>query len=91
MNKPTLSGPGTKLPLFEGVQVYARKDEHGRPTKLDAIDRDETKIRQIADRLQRVGYGVLRMRSPRAGRVFHRLNATWAGRGEPPANPLEMG
>ena len=86
-----MSDPQTKLPLFQGVQVYARKDDRGRPTCLSAIDEDDGKIRAIADRLQRVGYGVLRERNPRAGRVFHRLNATWVGPGEPPENPLAAG
>jgi hypothetical protein len=81
----------TKLPAFQGVQVYARNDDRGRPTKVSAIDEDDGKIRAIADRLQRAGYGVLRERNPRAGRVYHRLNATWVGPGEPPENPLVAG
>lgn len=85
------SGPQTKLPPFEGVPVYGRKDERGRLVKLNAIDEDDRKIRAIADRLQRTGYGVLRERNPRAGRVYHRLNATWAGPGEPPEDPLLEG
>jgi len=82
------SGPQKKLPLFDGVQVYARDDGRGRPTRLSAIDEDDRKIREIADRLQEAGYGVLRERNPRAGRVYYRLNATWVGPGEPPENPL---
>ena len=70
------------------VQVYARRDGDGKPTKADAIDEDEAEIRQIADRLQRTGYGVLRERVPRAGRVYHRLNALWVGDGDPPEDPF---
>ena len=36
---------------IDGVQVYARKDEQGKPPSIDAIDQDERKIRDIADRL----------------------------------------
>ena len=86
--------PGTgeqesKLREVDGVQVYARTDRRGRPGLVDAIDRDEAKIRDIADRLQRRGYGVMRQRSPRAGRVYYLLKATWAGAGEPPEHPFE--
>ena len=86
--------PGTrkqesKLHEVDGVQVYARMDEQGLPANLDAIDRDEAKIRDIADRLQRRGYGVMRQRSPRAGKVFYLLKATWAGTGEPPDDPFD--
>jgi hypothetical protein len=85
--------PGTrpeesKLHQVDGVQVYARKDEHGKPTSLDAIDQDEAKIRDIADRLFRRGFGVMRQRSPRAGKVFFLLKATWAGPGDPPDDPF---
>jgi len=85
--------PGTqpqesKLHVVDGVQVYARRDEGGKPSKLDAIDQDEAKIRDIADRLQRLGYGVMRQRSPRAGKVFYLFKATWAGPGEPPDDPF---
>jgi hypothetical protein len=85
--------PGTqpqesKLSVVDGVQVYARRDEVGRPSDVDAIDQDEAKIRAIADRLQRLGYGVMRQRSPRAGKVFYLFKATWAGPGEPPDDPL---
>ena len=45
----------SKLHEVDGVQVYARKDDAGRPSKVDAIDQDEGKIRDIADRLQRRG------------------------------------
>jgi hypothetical protein len=56
--------------------------------KADAIDEDDAQIRAVADRLQRAGYGVLRQRNPRAGRVYHRLQAVWAGPGDPPENPF---
>lgn len=72
----------------DGVQVFARRDDRGRPTKVDAIDEDDVAIRDIADQLQRAGYGVLRERAPRAGRVFHRLQALWAAPGEPPEDPF---
>ncbi len=72
-----------------GVQVYARPDERGKPTKVDAIDVDVEKIRDIADRLQRRGFGVMRQRSPRAGKVFYTLKATWAGDGPPPDDPFD--
>ena len=78
----------TKLHEVDGVQVYARLDQDGRPSNVDAIDQDEAKIRAIADRLQRLGYGVMRQRSPRAGKVFYLFKATWAGPGEPPDDPL---
>lgn len=49
----------TKIDVFQGVQVHHRKDAQGQFTGLDAIDEDERKICQIADRLQRHGYGVI--------------------------------
>ena len=36
-----------------GVQVFARRDDRGRPTKADAIDQNDDAIRKIADQLQR--------------------------------------
>ncbi len=63
--------------------------QQGRPTKIDAIDQDERKIRDIADRLHRRGFGVMRQRNPRAGKVFYTLKATWAGAGEPPDDPFD--
>ena len=36
---------------------------------------------RIADRLQRRGYGVMRQRHDRAGRVYHVFKATWVGNG----------
>jgi hypothetical protein len=86
--KPDTMPQETKLHEVEGVLVYARKDPQGRPGKIDAIDQDERKIRDIADRLQRRGFGVMRERSPRAGKVFYTLNAIWAGEGEPPEDPF---
>ncbi len=70
------------------VQVFARRDDRGHPTRADAIDEDDEQIRSIADRLQRAGFGVLRERNPRAGRVYHRLQAVWAGPGDPPEDPF---
>jgi hypothetical protein len=86
--------PGTaqgkaRVHTIDGVAVYSRKDRRGRPSTVDAIDRDEQKIRTIADRLWRRGYGVMRQRSPRAGKVFYLLKATWTGPGEPPSNPFD--
>ena len=86
--KPGTSQPETNLHDVDGVRVYARKDTQGRPTKIDAIDQDERKIRDIADRLHRRGYGVMRQRNPRAGKVFFTLKATWAGAGGPPEDPF---
>ena len=79
----------SKLHEVDGVQVYARMDERGKPSTVDAIDQDEGKIRDIADRLQRRGFGVMRQRNPRAGKVFYTLKATWIGAGEPPENPFD--
>ncbi len=70
------------------VQVYGRRDDQGHPCTIDAFDEDEDKIIEIADRLHRLGYGVVRRRKPRAGRVYYRLQATWAGPGNPPMQPL---
>jgi len=83
--KPTES----KLHKVDGVQVFARMDDEGKPSRLDAIAQDEEKIRGIADRLQRRGFGVMRTRNPRAGKVFFLLKATWAGSGEPPDDPFD--
>jgi hypothetical protein len=79
----------TRLHRIDGVIVYARKDEDGKPTILDAVDLDEEKIRAIADRLWRRGFGVMRRRNPRAGKVYHLFKATWTGPGEPPDDPFE--
>jgi hypothetical protein len=76
------------LEKFEGVPVYARPDSRGRPVQVDAIDLDERKIRSIADHLQHPGYGVKRARSPRAGKIYYTVRATWVEHGDPPAHPL---
>lgn len=86
--QPGSRKPESKLRKVDGVQLYTRFDQDGKPTKLDAIDTDEHKIRDLADRLQRRGFGVMRERNPRAGKVFFTLLATWAGDGEPPEDPL---
>jgi hypothetical protein len=78
----------TKLRQIDGVQVYARKNEAGKPAELDAIDLDKSKIDNIADRLFRRGYGVMRLRKPRAGKVRYLFKATWAGPGQPPDDPF---
>lgn len=72
------------------IQLFARRDGDGRPTRADAIDEDEGQIRAVADRLQRAGYGVHRERVPRAGRVYHRLRALWVGAGAPPEDPFGL-
>jgi len=87
--KPGTTPLEAKLHEVDGVQVYARMDGRGKPTNVDAIDQDGAKIADIADRLQRRGYGVMRQRSPRAGKVFYLFKATWAGRGEPPDHPFQ--
>ncbi len=86
--KPGTTPLETKLHRVDGIQVYARMDEHKKPIKVDAIDQDEGKILAIADRLQRRGYGVMRQRNPRAGKVFFTFKASWAGDGEPPDDPF---
>jgi hypothetical protein len=78
----------TKLTKIDGVQVYARKNDVGRPTVLDAIDLDESKIEAIADKLALRGYGVMRQRKSRAGKVHYLFQATWAGDGPPPDEPF---
>jgi hypothetical protein len=89
MNETTNNGEA-KWHKFGQVQLYARRDGDGRPIRADAIDEDEGQIRTLADRLQRAGYGVLRERVPRAGRVFHRLQALWVGPGTPPEDPFGL-
>ncbi len=71
------------------MQVYARKNDADKPAELDAIDLDKAKIDAIADRLFRRGYGVMRQRKTRAGKVRYLLKATWAGAGQPPDDPFE--
>jgi hypothetical protein len=79
----------TRLHTIDGVVVYARKDKQGKPSLLDAIDTDERKIRAIADHLWRRGFGVMRQRNPRAGKVFYLFKAKWAEAGEPPDDPFD--
>jgi hypothetical protein len=79
----------TKPKQIDGVQVYARKNDADRPADLDAIDLDESKIDAIAEALSRRGYGVMRQRKTRAGKIRYLLKATWAGEGLPPDDPLE--
>ena len=86
---PALHQQQTKVHEIDGVQVYGRKGPEGRSTNLDAIDEDEEKIRRIADRLQRRGYGVMRQRHNRAGRVYH--SSRHLGRtGAPPDDPFSQ-
>ncbi len=77
-----------KLCRVGPVQVYTRRDDDDRPTIVDAIHEDRDRILEIGDRLQRLGYGVMRRRKPRAGRTYYILKARWASDGEPPESPL---
>jgi hypothetical protein len=79
----------TKLKMIDGVQVYARKNDADKPAEMDAIDLDKSKIDAIAEALSRRGYGVMRQRKTRAGKVRYLFKATWAGEGQPPDDPLE--
>ena len=79
----------TRLKNVDGVQVYARKNDAGKPAEIDAIDLDKSKIDAIAENLSRRGYGVMRQRKARAGKVRYLLKAAWAGDGQPPEDPLE--
>lgn len=81
----------SKLCKVGRVQVYGRRDDRGELSTIDAFDEDEEKIVEIADRLHRLGYGVLRQRKPRAGRTYYHFKATWAGPGDPPRHPLGEG
>ena len=87
--KPGTQPQESKLHVVDGVQIYARMDDEGKPSNLDAIDQSEDKIRDIADRLFRRGFGVMRQRSPRAGKVFYLFKAIWVGPGEPPDDPFD--
>jgi hypothetical protein len=78
----------TRLGKIDGVQVYARKDVAGKPAALDAIDLDRSKIDAIAEKLSRRGYGVMRQAKARAGKVHYLFQASWAGDGPPPDEPL---
>jgi hypothetical protein len=84
----TGQGQEAKLGKIDGVTVYARRDDQGRAAVVDAIEEDEAAIRDVADRLQRRGYGVMRQRAPRAGKVYHLFKARWAGDGPPPEDPF---
>jgi hypothetical protein len=79
----------SKLKMIDGVQVYARKNDADKPAELDAIDPDRSKIEAIAEEVSRRGYGVMRQRKVRAGKVRYLFKATWAGEGQPPDDPLE--
>ncbi len=79
----------TKLKTIDGVQIYARKNDAGKPAELDAIDLDKSKIDAIAEKLSKRGYGVMRQRKARAGKVNYLLKARWAGDGQPPDDPFE--
>lgn len=70
------------------VQVFSRRDDDDRPTIVDAMHEDRDRIVEIADTLQKRGYGVMRRRKPRAGRTYYTLHARWAGDGEPPERPI---
>jgi hypothetical protein len=87
--KPGTTPQESKVHKVRGVQVYGRKDSDGRFANLDAIDIDQGKIRDIADILQRRGYGVMRQSQARKGKVVHLFKATWAGPGEPPEYAFE--
>jgi hypothetical protein len=78
----------TRLGKIDGVQIYARKDDQGRPPVLDAIDLDRSKIEDIAQKLSRRGYGVMRQTKARAVKVRHLFQARWAGDGPPPEDPI---
>jgi len=78
----------SKVHKVHGVQVFGRKGPDGKFSNVDAIDVDEGKIRDIADRLQRRGYGVMRQFEVRAGKTYYLCKATWVGAGEPPDHPF---
>jgi len=90
----TSAEPGTtptesKVHKVDGIQVFGRKGPDGHFSNVDAIDVDEGKIREVADRLQRRGYGVMRRSEVRAGRTYYLFKATWAGAGMAPDDPFE--
>ena len=58
------------LHTFDGVAVYARRDDRGRPMTVDAIDQDQEKIESIADRLWRSGFGVMHSTTRVPARCF---------------------
>ena len=80
---PGSKPPKAKLRVIDGVQVYARIDKDGKPSIVDAIDQDEAKIRDIADRLFRRGFGVMRSASPGPARFFIFLRRSGPGRTSP--------
>ena len=86
---PARASRRSKLHEVDGVQVYARKDAQGRPTKVDAIDQDEEKIRDIADRLQRRGLRRDAAAEP-AGRqgLLHPQGDLGRRRASPPNDPF---
>jgi hypothetical protein len=88
--KPGTGPREVKVHKVRGVQVYGRKDPDGSFSNLDAIDEDEEKIREIADQLQRCGYGVMRQRQARAGRTYYVCKATWIGPGPCPEDPFDQ-
>jgi hypothetical protein len=81
----------SKLHEMDHVPIYGRPDDSGKARKIDSIDQDEAKIRHIADHLQRRGYGVVRERNPRAGKIYYTLKALWLGPGDPPDDPCADG
>lgn len=89
-NQGAAGPPEAKQHKVDGLLVYVRNDKQGKAARLDAIDVDARKIRTVADRLQRRGYGVMRQRHPRAGKVYYVFKASWAGRGEPPEDPFSL-
>jgi hypothetical protein len=87
--EPGMTPTESKVHKIDGVQVFGRKDPDGYFSNVDAIDVDEGKIRDIADRLQRRGYGVMRKFEVRAGKSYYLLKATWAGTGSAPEDPFD--
>jgi len=87
--KPGTTPTESKVHEVDGVQVFGRKDPNGDFSNVDAIDVDEGKIRDIADRLQRRGYGVMRKFEVRAGKTYYLCKATWAGPGAAPDDPFD--
>ena len=66
-----------------------RHVSHALAAMIDAIDLDKARIDAVADRLFRRGYGVMRQRKTRAGKVHYLLKAAWVGPGQPPDEPFE--
>ena len=80
----------TRLHEVDGVVVYCRKDERGAPSAIDAIDQDEGKIRDIADRLHRLGYGVMRERNPPRRQGLPHVQGDLGRTGRPPRRPVRV-